>query len=309
MLGENGHARGTNLVCRVTVGRHAIAANKDHIDAALLHKHRSHIVALQRGGDACVVQLERREARALEKRAGLVAVHVHVGTGPALLKCCIHGGRGGTVLGGSKRSCVAVGENAHGLPRLSHLLHNLEANGTDVAANLHVLLANAARLGDKLLLELVHRQVEVVKAERVHAVERPEEVDGSGTGGCQVVRNLLELAIELLLVCGINLFGEHGQTLGRGHPNGWSAAHAQLLDGLPELLLSTKVDALHRTGKKCLVDDVQRLAVLRQLHRDDAVEEFLNAHAGLVSSLCLRCRGEKRHGAQPLTCSPYRTRP
>ena len=220
----------------------------------------------------------------MEQWAGLVAVDVHVSARPALLERRVHGCRGRAVLGGGKRAGVAVGEDAHRLARLSHLLHDLEADGADVAANLHVLLADAQRLLEELLLELIHRQVKVIAAERVHPVERPEEVDGRRTGGCEVVRNLLELAIELLLVRGINLVGEDREALGSRHANGGCTADAQLLDGLPELLLSVEVDALHRARKQRLVDDVQRLPVLRQLHRDHAVEEFLYAHVVLSPS-------------------------
>ena len=247
----------------------------------------------------------------MQQRAGLVAVDVHVGAGPTLLERRVHGGCSRAVLGGGKRTCVAVGENSHGLAGLSHLLHDLEANCADVAANLHVLLADAQRLLEELLLELIDRQVKVVTAERVHAVEGPEEVDCRGTRCCQVVRDLLELAVELLLVGGINLVGENRKTLGRSHANGRGTTHAQLLDGFPKLLLGTKVDALHRTGKKRLVDDVQRLAVLRQLHRENAVEEVLYAHMVLSP---LPSYGRPGRAVPPQadpmpTCLPYQTRP
>ena len=76
MFGEDRHARSSDLVGHVAVGRDAVTAHEAGVDPAVLHDDAGHVVADERDVDAGLLQFKRGQARALEKRPRLVGINV-----------------------------------------------------------------------------------------------------------------------------------------------------------------------------------------------------------------------------------------
>jgi hypothetical protein len=168
MFCQDRDAGGTDLVGEVPVARDAVAAHEDDIDLPLLHHDGSHVVADEGRRNARIVHLERSEARALQERAGLVAVYVQVPAGPAVLECHVHRRRRGAVLCGRERSGIAVGEDPHAL------MQHGKTDLADPAADRHVLVPDLLRLRKQRFLDLRHCFAKVRLCRPVHPVQRPE---------------------------------------------------------------------------------------------------------------------------------------
>src|SRR4029077_11141329 len=75
-LREYGDRVGADLVGHVAITGDAVGAYDHAADASRLHEVAGHIVGDQGGGDAVLLQLPNGEARALQKRAGLIGVDI-----------------------------------------------------------------------------------------------------------------------------------------------------------------------------------------------------------------------------------------
>ena len=75
MLGQNGHSAGADLVGRVPVGGHPVAAHKTGLNGAVFHHHGGHIVTDEGHIHPRLLQLPGGEPGPLEEGPGLVGKH------------------------------------------------------------------------------------------------------------------------------------------------------------------------------------------------------------------------------------------
>ena len=74
-LRQHSHHVGPNLVGHIPIGRHAVRADHDRIDFTPAHQVTGHVVGDQRHRDFFLHHLPSRQARALQKWAGLIGNH------------------------------------------------------------------------------------------------------------------------------------------------------------------------------------------------------------------------------------------
>ena len=105
-LGQNRQAGCTNLICTVTVGRHAVAARNNRVDSAFLHHQGSHIIADYRNIHIGLVQFPGGKTRTLKKRPSFIGIHVKV-ISPLLSQ--MNRSQRRSVSGRCETACIAVG--------------------------------------------------------------------------------------------------------------------------------------------------------------------------------------------------------
>ena len=124
---------------------------------------------------------------------------------PAVLVADVDRGEGGAVCGGGEAAGVAVGEDVeHGVCASASVLEELQPVLADGAADGVVFLEHRQGFGEEALVDLRDHLLLGAGAllagfagDALHAVEGPEEVDGGGAAGGEVVADLVEAAVEV----------------------------------------------------------------------------------------------------------------
>ena len=109
MLGEDGDAGGADLVGDVTVCGHAVAADEDSVDPAILHDGCCHVVADECDVHACSAEFVCGETCALQEGTGFVGVDFKV---VAFFMTKVHDGGCRAVFGCGELAGIAVCEEA-----------------------------------------------------------------------------------------------------------------------------------------------------------------------------------------------------
>lgn len=215
IVGEDGEVVGSDFVGRITISSDAIGTSDDHADAIFAHDLGGHVVADDGDVDARGGQFVGGEARALQEWARFVSEDVEF---EVVLVGDIHGRGGGADTAGGQCACVAMGEYADaGMIRwvrgcvrgCGELFDNFKAVVADGVAHVAVVVMDLHSMGQKVFRR--------ARFDLFHLVDSPEQVDGSGAAGGEMVRVLLESREGLL--------GTNDTTIGRSNPDSGRAAH------------------------------------------------------------------------------------
>ena len=246
VFGEDGDARGSDFVGDVAVGGDAVTADEDGIDPAILHDGGCHVVADESDVHAGRTEFIRGEARTLEQGACLVGKDAEV---VAFFVSKVHDSGGRAVFGGGELPCVAVGEESvAGLYEGERVLAYFFADVDVLLFDAESFIAKeAADFGDGFPL--------VVSHDALHTVQRPREIDSSGTGGVQVFGRRVKAAREFAVVVGVYLKCGEVDADGSGVADGRCTAHLQLTDGRPDFALRFEMEVFGAVWEFCLVDD------------------------------------------------------
>ena len=189
LAGEDRDSVSADLVGGIAVGGDAVGPDDHGLDASLLHQVGGHVVAQHGGRDVVFHQLPRGQSRALEIGAGFVGEDVD-------LVALLHGGaddaEGGTVSAGGERAGVAVGEDG------ALLRKQFGPDAAEFAAVGNVFVVHLAGERDDAGLDLRYRGVGRGEGvvEVPDAADAPEEVDGSGAGGGEMLADDGDFFVE-----------------------------------------------------------------------------------------------------------------
>ena len=262
MLGQNGHSAGADLVGRVPVGGHPVAAHKAGLDESPLHHHGGHIVTDEGHIHPRLLQLPGGEPGPLEEGPGLVGKHVQ---GDSPLVSQKDGTQGSAVFRGGKGSRITVGQ--HPVPRLQEG----QAVLGDFLAHLLVLPADGPGLlpqgGDNLL----HRRTGHPGGQVGEPPHRPGQVYRCGAGADKY----FSLSVYLIQKGGAGhpllheLPGQHVQAVPGKDADGGGAPHPQGLDGLHHVREPGHCAVLHPVGQLALVQQDHAAVPLPQADVED----------------------------------------
>ena len=171
--GQNGHSAGADLVGRVPVGGHPVAAHKTGLNRAVFHHHGGHIVTDEGHIHPRLLKLPGGEPGPLEEGPGLVGKHVQ---GDSPLVSQKDGTKGGAVFRGGKGSRITVGQ--HPVPRLQEG----QAVLGDFLAHLLVLPADGPGLLPQGGDDLLHRRTGHPDGQMGEPSHRPGQVYRCGPG-------------------------------------------------------------------------------------------------------------------------------
>ena len=268
VFGEDGNGGGADFVRCVAVGGNAVTADEDGVDPAVFHDGGCHVVADEGDVHAGRTEFIRGEACALEQGACLVGKDAEV---VAFFVSKVHDGGGRAVFCGGELPCVAVGEESvAGLYEGERVLAYFFADVDVLLFDAESFIAQEnADFGDGFPL--------VVSHDALHTVQRPREIDRSGTGGVQVFGRRVKAAREFAVVVGVDLKGGEVDADGSGVADGRCTAHLQLTDGRPDFALRFEVEVFGAVWEFCLVDD------------DEGALLFVEGEGFHVEDVCGHC--------------------
>ncbi len=192
LLGQHRDRVGADLVRDIAVGRDAVRAHHHAADSAGVQEVAGHVVGDQRGRDVVVLQFPNGEARALQKRAGLVGEDVDLFAGCD--RRADHAERG-AVARRCQRAGIAMGEN--GLA----IRNERRAVLADAFVDGDVFEANLLRFCDQLganLGEAADRRARAIHA--AHAFDGPKEIHRGGARAGERLADFIELAGRMRLL-------------------------------------------------------------------------------------------------------------
>lgn len=268
VLGEDGDAGGADLVRNVTVCSHAVAADKDGVNPAVLHDGCCHVVADECDVHAGSAEFICGETCALQEGARLVGVDFEV---VACFMTEIHDGGCCAVFGCGELARVAVCEEAvaglyEGERMLAYFFADFDVFLLDAQG---FVTEKAADLGDGFVL--------CIFDDVLHAVQRPREIDGGGAGGVEVVGGGVEAARKFVIVVGVDLKCGKVDANGSGVADGGGAAHLQLTDCRPDFALRFEMAVFGSVREFGLVDD------------DEGMLLFVEGEGLHVEDVCVHC--------------------
>ncbi len=133
--GQEGHPIGADFIGHVPVGRDAVGAHHDGIDASLLHNLGRHVVADQGHRDTRLHELPGGQACALQQRSRFVGVHCDLCAG---LMRHVERRQGGSKLRRGQAAGVTVRQNrVAGLEQRGTMLTDGAAHGGIFVADAH----------------------------------------------------------------------------------------------------------------------------------------------------------------------------
>jgi hypothetical protein len=249
LFGEDGDAVGADLVGGVAVGGDAVGTDDDGLDAALAHEVGGHVVAEDGGGDVVLEELPGGEACALKIGAGFVGEDVDVVT-------ALDGGADDAescaVAAGGEGSGVAVGEDG------ALFWQEVSAVGAEGFALLDVFVVEAVGEGYDLLFDLGDGRVGGCEfgVEVADLRDAPEEIDGGGARGGQVVADEGDFGGERGEGGGGGVLDAEGYAHGSGDADGGSAADDHVADDGGDLLVGGGENVGLFEGELGLVEEV-----------------------------------------------------
>ena len=244
----------SDLIGKIPVGGHPIAAHDNQVHLALSHKGSRHIVADQGDGDVVPDQLIGGEPGALKQRSGLIGVdYGHL----VLLVGGADDPQGGAIAACGKGPGIAMGEDS------GALRDKLCAESAYGPIHLHILPVD----GGSLPLQCVG-VVSCPADQRPHPVQCPEQIDRGGATGSQLVFGQLHLGEKVGAAVVLPRGQDHG--IGGGDADGGRAAHHHGTDGLGHRGGLGVGDPLLRKGQLGLVQQRERVIIIPTdgIHRD-----------------------------------------
>ncbi len=250
-VGGECHAIGADLVGDVTVGGDAIGADDHQIDGAAAQQRGGGAVGEDRDFDAGALQLPRRQAGALSKRAGFIGVYMHL---PACGVCGVNRGERSADAGGGKGARVAVGQDAGTIGNQG------EAEASDRVAHRHVFAANRLSL---LAQRITQHRIGRVRGAANHACHGPREIDGRGAGRDQTRGMGRQVCTYERGVAVADLLERRGQSDGGAHANGRRSPDRERPDRVNDLVQCARVAHELARRQGALVEVSQRPAIGR----------------------------------------------
>ncbi len=224
--------------------------------------------------DAMAAELEGGERGALVARPCFIDPDMEFDAGIMRL---VDRRQRGTPIDTGEPARIAMGQNVEGFARLflrRRVPNDFETMLADGLADFDILVGNARGLGPGQVCALFAR---LIAQHIAHALERPAQIDGGGTGFGQFVMGAIKC-----LVGGI-LFHRQCHAIRGGGADQRRAAHQHGLDGMGGLLQRGQFYRGEFMRQPRLIDNLDGLGAAGP---DGAIRDAFNLHISRSSFLC-----------------------